>query len=60
MKGLILYLAQGVLAVSVLASHITASLILFGKTGALVYLGIQAAIAAWIVYEMIRVPVYDD
>lgn len=60
MKALILYLAQGVLAVSVLAFHITACLILFGKTGALVYLGIQAAIAAWIVYEMIRAPVYDD
>lgn len=60
MKGLILYLAQGILAVSVLALHITACLILFGKTGALVYLGVQAAIAVWIVYEMIRAPVYDD
>lgn len=60
MKGLVLYLAQGVLALSVLALHITVCLLLFGRTGALVYLGSQAAIAAWIIYEMIRAPVYDD
>lgn len=48
------------LALSVLALHVTVCLLLFGRTGALVYLGIQAAMAAWIVYEMIRAPVYDD
>ena len=60
MKGLVLYLAQGVLALSVLALHITVCLLLFGRTDTLVYIGIQAAIAVWIVYEMIRAPVYDD
>ena len=60
MKGMFLYLAQGMLALSVLALHVTVCLLLFGRTGALVYLGIQAAMAAWIVYEMIRAPVYDD
>ena len=60
MKGMIFYLAQGLLALSVLALHVTGCLLLLGRTGALVYLGIQAAIAAWIIYEMIRAPVYDD
>lgn len=60
MKGLVLYLAQGMLAVSVLALHITVCLLLFGRTGTLVYIGIQAAIAVWLVYEIIRAPIYDD
>lgn len=60
MNGLVLYLAQGVLALSVLALHITVCLLLFGRTGTLVYFGIQAAITVWIVYEMIRAPIYDD
>ena len=60
MKGMFLYLAQWMLALSVLALHVTVCLSLLGRTGALVYLGIQAAMAAWIVYEMIRAPVYDD
>ena len=60
MKGLVLYLAQGMLALSVLALHVTVCLFLFGRTGTLVYLGVQTAIAAWIVYEMIRAPIYDD
>ena len=60
MKGMIFYLAQGLLALPVLALHVTVCLLLLGRTGALVYLGIQAAIAAWIIYEMIRAPVYDD
>ena len=53
-------MAQGLLALSVLALHVTVCLLLLGRTGALVYLGIQAAIAVWIIYEMIRAPVYDD
>lgn len=51
---------KGMLALSVLALHVTVCLLLFGKTGTLVYLGVQTAIAAWIVYVMIRAPVYDD
>lgn len=60
MKGMIIYLAQGMLVLSVLALHVTVCLLLLGMTGALVYLGIQVIVAIWVVYEMIRAPVYDD
>ena len=33
---------------------------LFGQTVAIIYLGFQLIVAAWIVYELIRAPVYDD
>ena len=33
---------------------------LFGQTVAIIYLGFQLMVAAWIVYELIRAPVYDD
>lgn len=48
------------LVLSVLALHVTVCLLLLGMTGALVYLGIQVIVAIWVVYEMIRAPVYDD
>lgn len=33
---------------------------LFGQTVAIIFLGFQLIVATWIVYELIRAPVYDD
>lgn len=60
MKRAILYLAEGMLVLSVLALHITVCYLLTGLTGTLIYTGIQAAAGAWIIYEMIRAPAYDE
>ena len=48
---------MGMLAVTV---HFMLTQWLFGQTVAIIYLGFQLIIAAWIVYELIRAPVYDD
>lgn len=33
---------------------------LFGQTVAIIYLSFQLIVATWMVYELIRAPVYDD
>ena len=48
---------MGMLAVTV---HFMLTQWLFGQTVAIIYLGFQLIIAAWIVYELIRALVYDD
>ncbi|WP_418208180.1 hypothetical protein [Bacteroides sp.] len=48
---------MGMLAVTV---HFMLTQWLFGQTVAIIYLGFQLIVAAWIVYELIRAPVYDD
>lgn len=47
----------GLLAV---AGHFMLTRWLFGQTVAIIYLGFQLVIAVWMVYELIRAPVYDD
>ena len=42
------------------AGHFMLTQWLFGQTVAIIYLGFQLIIAAWIVYELIRALVYDD
>ena len=48
---------MGMLAVT---GHFMLTQWLFGQTVAIIYLGFQLIVAAWIVYELIRAPVYDD
>ena len=50
-------LMPGMVAV---AGHFMLTQWLFGQTVAIIYLGFQLIIAAWIVYELIRALVYDD
>ena len=50
----------GSLAIAVLAAHIGLSYLFFGKTVAIIYGIIQLLIGAWLAYELIRAPVYDD
>lgn len=47
-------------AIAVLAAHIGLCYLLFGKTVAIIYGIIKLLIGAWIAYELIRAPVYDD
>ena len=44
----------------VVTGHFMLTQWLFGQTVAIIYLGFQLIIAAWIVYELIRALVYDD
>ena len=48
---------MGMLAVT---GHFMLTQWLFGQIVAIIYLGFQLIVAAWIVYELIRAPVYDD
>lgn len=48
---------MGMLAVT---GHFMLTQWLFGQTVAIIYLGFQLIVAAWIVYELKRAPVYDD
>ena len=50
----------GIFAVAVLVAHIGLCYLLFGKTAAIIYGLIQLLIGAWLAYELIRAPVYDD
>ena len=50
----------GIFAIAVLAAHIGLSYLCFGKTVAIIYGIIQLLIGAWLAYELIRAPVYDD
>ena len=50
----------GNFAIAVLAAHIGLSYLFFGKTVAIIYGIIQLLIGAWLAYELIRAPVYDD
>ena len=43
-----------------LAGHCMLTQWLFGQAVAIIHLGFQLIVAAWIVYELIRAPVYDD
>ena len=42
------------------AGHFMLTQWLFGQTVAIIHLGFQLIVAAWMVYELIRAPVYDD
>ena len=50
----------GIFAIAVLAAHIGLSYLFFGKTVAIIYGIIQVLIGAWVAYELIHAPVYDD
>ena len=48
---------MGMLAVT---GHFMLTQWLLGQTVAIIHLGFQLIVATWMVYELIRAPVYDD
>ena len=60
MKRIACHLCTVLMGMVAVAGHFMLTQWLFGQTVAIIHLGFQLIIAAWIVYELIRAPVYDD
>ena len=60
MKRIACHLCTVLVGMVAVAGHFMLTQWLFGQTVAIIYLGFQLIIAAWIVYELIRALVYDD
>lgn len=60
MKRIASHLCTLLVGMVAVAGHFMLTQWLFGQTVAIIYLGFQLIIAAWIVYELIRALVYDD
>ncbi len=60
MKRIARYLCIMLMGMLAVTGHFMLTQWLFGQTVAIIYLGFQLIVAAWIVYELIRAPVYDD
>ena len=60
MKRIARHLCTMLMGMLAVPGHFMLTKWLFGQTVAIIYLGFQLIIAAWIVYELIRAPVYDE
>ena len=60
MKRIARHLCTMLMGMLAVAGHFMLTQWLFGQTVAIIYLGFQLIVAAWIVYELIRAPAYDD
>ena len=60
MKRIASHLCTLLVGMVAVAGHFMLTQWLFGQTVAIIYLGFQLIIAAWIVYELIRALVYED
>ena len=60
MKRTACHLCTVLMGMVAVAWHFMLTQWLFGQTVTIIYLGFQLIVAAWIVYELIRAPVYDD
>ena len=60
MKRIACHLCTVLMGMLAVAGHFRLTQWLFGQTVAIIYLGFQLIVAAWIVYALIRSPVYDD
>ena len=60
MKRIMYHLCTAVMGILVVAGHFLLIRWFFGQTVALACLVFQFVVGAWIVYELIRAPVYDD
>lgn len=59
-NGMMRHIAGVIIGLSVAALHTTICYLLLGKTATIVIVAIQLLIAAWMIYELIRAPTYDD
>lgn len=60
MKRLCNNIVVGFFAIAVLAAHIGLFYLLFGMVAAIICGILQLLIGAWVAFELIRAPVYDD
>jgi len=60
MKRIMYHLCTAVMGILVVAGNFLFTRWLFGQTVAFACLVFQFVVGAWIVYELIRAPVYDD
>ena len=60
MKRIARHLCTMLMGMLAVTGHFMLTQWLFGQTVAIIYLGSPLIVAAWIVYELIRAPVYDD
>ena len=60
MKRIASHLCTLLVGMVAVAGHFMLTQWLFGQTVAIIYLGFQLIIAAWIVYELIRALLNDD
>ena len=60
MKRIARHLCTMLMGMLAVTGHLMLTQWLFGQIVAIIYLGFQLIVAAWIVYELIRAPVYDD
>ena len=60
MKRIARHLCTMLMGMLAVTGHFMLTQWLFGQTVAIIYLGFQLIVSAWIVYELIRAPVYDD
>ena len=60
MKRIARHLCTMLMGMLAVTGHFMLTQWLFGQTVVIIYLGFQLIVAAWIVYELIRAPVYDD
>lgn len=60
MKRIARHLCTMLMGMLAVTGHFMLTQWLFGQIVAIIYLGFQLIVAAWIVYELIRAPVHDD
>lgn len=60
MKRIASHLYTVLVGMVAVAGHFMLTQWLFGQTVAIIYLGFQLIVTTWMVYELIRAPVYDD
>lgn len=60
MRRIMYHICTVLIGCLVVAGHFMLTRWLFGQTTAAVFLVFQLIVGAWIVYELIRAPVYDD
>lgn len=60
MKRIASHLCTVLMGMVAVAGHFMLTQRFFGQTVAIIYLDFQLIIAAWMVYELIGAPVYDD
>jgi hypothetical protein len=60
MKKIASHLCTVLMGMLAVTGHFMLTQWLFGQTVAFIHLGFQLIVAAWMVYELIRAPVYDN
>ena len=60
MKRIASHLCTVLMGMLAVTGHFMLTQWFFGQTVAIIHLGFQLIVATWMVYELIRAPVYDD